>query len=165
MHFVKSKTGELKPTAFCRATDSLQNCIYEYVQEFQNMTSFFHDICAVEVESDEIRSIWGIGIFFPRNTGYDAVFDGLSESEIKISDGQNWTKKFSKFKITKNGKNRFSETIIVSVGQFFNSCRSLLHPNEKFLEIKMISERRSTNSVSLKPFGEGHCNRGRDPME
>jgi hypothetical protein len=29
----------------------------------------------------------------------------------------------------------------------------------------MISERRSTNPVSLTRFGSGHCNGGRDPME
>ncbi len=55
LHFVESKTGELNSTAFCREIDSLQNSIYGYAHEFQNVTSFFHDFCGVEVKSDASR--------------------------------------------------------------------------------------------------------------
>ena len=64
--------------------------------------------------------------------------------------------------MTKNG---FAKKSAVSVAQYFNSCRSILDPNENFLETKMISEKSSTNHVSSTLFGGGHCNRGRDPME
>jgi hypothetical protein len=53
----------------------------------------------------------------------------------------------------------------MSVAQYFNSYRSILDPNENFLESKMISERSSTNPISLTLFGGGNCNRSRDPME
>jgi len=55
---------------------------------------------------------------------------------------------------------RFLKKIAVSVAQYFNSCRSILDPNEKFLETKMISEKSSRNSISLRRFGGGHCYRG-----
>jgi hypothetical protein len=57
--------------------------------EFQNVTSFFHDFCAIQVKSDESRRISRIEIFFG-NIGHDAVFDWLSESEIRISDDSTW---------------------------------------------------------------------------
>jgi hypothetical protein len=44
----------------------------------------------------------------------------------------------------------------MSVAQYFNSCRSILDPNENFLETEMISERSSTNPISLTLFGDGH---------
>ncbi len=34
--------------------------------------------------------------FFFINIGHDAVFDGLSESDIKISDGATWDQKMVK---------------------------------------------------------------------
>jgi hypothetical protein len=71
---------------------------------------------------------------------------------VKIQNGKKWQKKILQ-------KNRSG------CRQYFNSCRSILHPNEKFLETKMIREKRSTNPLSLRRFGRGHCNRGRDPME
>ena len=83
------------------------------------------------------------------NIRYDAVFNGLSESVIKISAGVTLTEKWSKYKMTKNSEKRFFKKIAVSVAQYFNFCRSILNANEKFLETKMISERRSTNTVSL----------------
>ena len=67
--------------------------------------------------------------------------------------------------MTKNDENRFFKKIAVSVAQYFKSCRLILNANEKFLEIKMIRERRSTNPGSLTRFGSGHCNRGTDSME
>ena len=77
---------------------------------------------------------------------------GYPNMRLKFRMVQHGTKKWSKYKMTKSGKNMFSKKMVVSVTQYFNSCRSILRPNEKFLETKMISERRSTNAVSLKQF-------------
>jgi hypothetical protein len=63
LNFVGSKTGDLEPNAICRAIDSLRNCIYGCAQEMGDRNFYF--------------------IY----TGHDRVFDGLSESEIEISDG------------------------------------------------------------------------------
>jgi hypothetical protein len=71
---------------------------------------------------------------------------------VKIQNGKKWQKKILQ-------KNRSG------CRQYFNSCRSILHPNEKFLETKMIREKRSTNPLSLSQFGEPSVFCGRDPME
>jgi hypothetical protein len=77
---------------------------------------------------------------------------GYPNLRLKFRMVQHGTKKWAKYKMTKNDKNRFSEKIVVSVAHYFNSWDSSLHPNEKFLETKMISERSSTNAVSLSQF-------------
>jgi hypothetical protein len=45
--------------------------------------------------------------FFFINTGHDAVFDGLYESEIKISDGATWNQKMIKIQNDKKMTKRF----------------------------------------------------------
>ena len=47
--------------------------------------------------------------FFFLSIGYDAVFDGLSESEIKNSADVTWNEKWSKYKVTKNGFSKKSQ--------------------------------------------------------
>ena len=103
--------------------------------------------------------------FFFINIGHYAAFDGLSESEIKISDGTTWDQKMVKIQNGKKWQKKILQKNRSGCRQYFNSCRSILHPNEKFLETKMIREKRSTNPLSWRQFGRGHCNRGRDPME
>ena len=85
---------------------------------------------------------------------------GYPNLRLKFWLVQYKTEKWSKYKMGKNGENRFTQKIAVSVTQYFNSCRSILHPNENFLETKMISEKCSTNPASLTRFGSGHCNGG-----
>ena len=90
---------------------------------------------------------------------------GYPNLRLKFWLVQYKAEKCSKYKMRKNGENRFTQKIAVSVTQYFNSCRSNLHPNENFLETKMISEKCSINPANLTRFGSGHCNGGRDPME
>jgi hypothetical protein len=149
LNFVGSKTGELEPNAICRAIDSLRNCIYGCAQEFQNMTSFFHDFCAIEAKSDESWRKWGIEIFISYIQDMIEFSMGYPNLRLKFRMVQHRTKNWSKYKMGKNGENRFTQKIAVSVAQYLNPGRSILDSNESSLETKMISDRSSTNPVSL----------------
>jgi hypothetical protein len=89
---------------------------------------------------------------------------GYPNLRLKFQMVQHETKKWSKYKMAINDEKIFCKKNRSVCRQYFNSCRSILGPNEKFLETKMISEKSATNSVSLRRFERGHCNRGRDPM-
>ena len=104
-------------------------------------------------------------IFFPIHIGGDAVFNGLSESGIKSSDGATWNRKIVKIKNDKKWRKIFLQKKRSNCHQYFKSCRSILDPNETFLETKMISEKSSTNPISLSQFWEPSVFCDRDPKE
>jgi hypothetical protein len=96
LHFVGSKTREFGSSAFCRAIDSLQNSIYGYTQKFQNVTDFVSQLLWSRGEEWSEQAHIGNHYFYFINFGYDIVFDGLSESEIKFSAGATSDRKMVK---------------------------------------------------------------------
>jgi len=104
--------------------------------------------------------------FFFINIEHDAVFDGLSESDIEISDDATWDQKMVKIQNDKNHEKIFCKKIAVGVVRILTAAAVFFSdPNENFLETKMISEKSSTNPLSLRRSRRSHCNCGRDPME
>jgi hypothetical protein len=54
-------------------------------------------------------------------------------------------------------KEKCSKKIAASAAQYFNSCRSILDPNENLLETKMTSEKSSTKRYNFEPIMRTLC--------